>query len=370
MGGSGGTSTNTIQKTDPWEPAQPYLKAGLEQGAKLAEQPYPYYQGSRVAPVDDRQVAAVNMTTQRALQGSPVMNAAQAEAQNTIGGAYLSADGGANPYTGQLTGGSNPYAGSNPYMDQNIQRMSNDAIRNYQTGTAAQLDRAAAQANAFGSSGYAEQMGQNQYQLGRGLADISGSMRMQDYGMQQQLAESGLNRNLQAQMGNAQLAEGQLGRGMQYFNNERQRQLQGLMFAPQLAQSDYTDAQMLGAAGDTARNFAQQDLTDYITRWQEQALMPYQQLGLYQSSVLPFSGMGGTTNSSMLNPSTSNPMGGALAGGMLGYAAGPTVASMFASGAGTAAGAAGGTAAGAQAGSMAGPYGALIGAGLGYLLTQ
>jgi hypothetical protein len=352
MSGGGG-GTNTVQKSDPWDRAQPYLATGMEQTANLANQQIPYYQGTRVAPVDDRQIQSINMTTQRALNGSPVTAAAQQEAMNTVGGAYLSTDAGANPYTGTITGGTNAYSGSNPFLNNAIQSASNDVIRNYQTGAAAQLDRAAAQANAFGNSGYSEALQNNQRTLGQNLSNLTNSMRMQDYTTQQQLAESGLNRNMQAQLANANLAESQLGRGLSLYNAERQRQIQGLMFSPQLAQADYMDASMLGQAGDAARNLQQQNLNDYLQRYNEQAFMPYTQLDYYRNNIMPFAGMGGTTT--MTNPSTSSGLGGAVAGGLLGYTAAPAVA---------------GALGGAEMGAAAGPWGALIGAGLGYMMSR
>lgn len=320
MGGGGGsTNTSTIQSTTPWDGAQNYLSGGMSGAWDLYKHnPYPTYTGQRVADQNQYQKQAVDSIAQRATNGSPLMQSAQSALTDTMGGKYLNADGGTNPYQGLLSGGQNAYAGSNPYLDQAINKASGDVIRNYQTGTAAQLDRSAAQANAFGSSGHSEQMGQNQYQLGRALGDVSSGMRMQDYGMQQQLAESGLNRNLQAQMGNAQLAEGALGRNANLYNAERQRMLQGNMFAPQLAQADYTDAQMLGQAGNQQQLFQQQNLDAQQQAWKEQAFAPYANFDQYKNNILQFTGMGGQSSSSGSQPYASNAFGNALGGGLLG----------------------------------------------------
>ncbi len=58
MGSGGGQSTNTIEKSDPWAPAQPYLLSGLQQASNLQKQTIPYYPGSTVVgPLQSEQNA-------------------------------------------------------------------------------------------------------------------------------------------------------------------------------------------------------------------------------------------------------------------------------------------------------------------------
>lgn len=345
-GGGKGQQTQTVEKQNVPDEFKPLASQYASNALTLAGNQIPYYEGQRMATVNPWQTTALNMTAERALSGSPVTQAAQGEAQKTLQGGYLSSDAGVNPYMGSGVG-TNPYAGQNPYLDRAVETAQNDEIRKYQTGVAPQLDRAAAQANAFGNSGYGEAMRNNQEALGRNLGNISSGMRMQDYTQQQQLAESGLNRDVNVLGMNAGLAEGALGRGLSLYQGERGNQMRGLLLAPQLAQADYQDAQALGQAGDASRQFGQESINDALQRWQEQAYMPYTQNDMLGSALGVGSGLGGTANS--FSPSTRNPLMGAAGGAM--------------------SGAAGGAALGSYYGNAIGPgYGALAGAAVGGLL--
>jgi hypothetical protein len=112
---------------------------------------------------------------------------------------------GANPYIGQTTqgvnyqaaqgAGANPYAGSNPYLNQAIDANAADMQKNFNQSVMPQIDRMAQQSGSFGNTGV-QAMQQNAFNdLGKNIGNMSNSMRMQDYGMQQGLAENQLNRN-------------------------------------------------------------------------------------------------------------------------------------------------------------------------------
>lgn len=100
-GGGGTTTTQTVQKNDPWEGQQPYLKTGFAEAEKIYNSNSPtYFQGQTVAGLNPTQQVAQGMTTQRALTGSPVLQAGQNEATKTLSGDYLKAG---NPYISSLT---------------------------------------------------------------------------------------------------------------------------------------------------------------------------------------------------------------------------------------------------------------------------
>lgn len=124
-----------------------------------------------------------------------------------------------NPYLGQMTGGigapgQNPYGMGNPYLQQQIDAASQDATRNFQNSVMPGLDRMMQASGSFGNTGVQQQQQQAYSDLGRNLGNISSGMRMQDYTQQQQLAENGLNRGMQADMFNANMRSGDLGRNM------------------------------------------------------------------------------------------------------------------------------------------------------------
>jgi hypothetical protein len=91
-GGGGGNQTTRVE---PPSYQLPYLQAGLGQASQL------YNQGRSVVPFAPQTEAAIQGTTQRALQGSPVTSAAQNYATQSLNGGFL---------------------GSNPYLDATFQR--------------------------------------------------------------------------------------------------------------------------------------------------------------------------------------------------------------------------------------------------------
>lgn len=156
---------------------------------------------------------------------------------------------------------------SNPFLRQNV----NTALNDVQTRVNSQFNRP----GAFGGTAHQELMTRN-------LGETAGQL----YG--------------------------------QNFTNERMNQQRAMAFAPQLAETDYRDAQALLGVGDVRRENAQDMLNvayeDFIARQQ----FPYQQVN-YAGDVLARSmGGGGTSTSTGPNPFRSNRAAGALGGGLAG----------------------------------------------------
>ena len=89
MGGKGGNEgvQTVTQSADPWQAQQPYLRYQYGQAQALPQQqPYPF---PGWVPFSPASVAAQEATTQRALQGSPLLPAAQQENLATVRGDYL-----------------------------------------------------------------------------------------------------------------------------------------------------------------------------------------------------------------------------------------------------------------------------------------
>lgn len=97
-GGGGSTSTNTIQKADPWSAAQPYLKGALADAAKWYQgnAGRTFFPGSTVVPFSPFTEQALGMTADRAMAGSPLIRSAQTNLQNTVEGDFL--DPSSNPW--------------------------------------------------------------------------------------------------------------------------------------------------------------------------------------------------------------------------------------------------------------------------------
>lgn len=87
--GSTGSTTST-QIANPWSGQQQFLTTGFNQAQNLLNSPGPqYYPGAAVAPFNTTQNQALGAQTLRAQQGSPVVGAADAQQQATLGGQYL-----------------------------------------------------------------------------------------------------------------------------------------------------------------------------------------------------------------------------------------------------------------------------------------
>jgi len=96
MGGGGGSTQKQTSTSEPWSGVQPYLTDLLKRGKNVTNQPFNFYNGDTIAPFSPEQEMGFNMTTQRALAGSPTLNAANQNLTSTLNGDYMSP--GANPW--------------------------------------------------------------------------------------------------------------------------------------------------------------------------------------------------------------------------------------------------------------------------------
>lgn len=90
------------------------------------------------------------------------------------------------------------------------------------------------------------------------------------------------------------------------YQSERDRQMQGMLFAPQAAQTDYTDAAQLANVGAAYEKQAGATLQDSINRYNFGQEAPLKRLQDYFGLINPVAGQGGTSNSTQSQPSNSN----------------------------------------------------------------
>ncbi len=258
--GGGGEQTQTSSRELPsWALGAAQGSLAQSNAAAWRDNPYPNQQ---ISPLNAQQTQGLQMAQDRAIAGSPVMNAAQTNLTDTLNGKYLD-------------------IGTNPAWNPMAQRIT-DA---YSTGTAAQTDAAAARANAFGGTAYGEQLGYNQRGLGDSLAAAAGDL----------------------------------------YNQERGRQMQANLFAPQAAQADYQDAQALLGVGDTYRQYNQDLLNNNYQNAYQAADWPYKRAEWFNNQIAGLTGGSGTQSSTGPNPYQPNKTAGALGGAMSGAAAGAMI---------------------------------------------
>jgi hypothetical protein len=249
-GGSDEVSTSGIPE---W--MRPYAETFMQRSQDVADLPYTPYSGSTVAQLNPYQTGALDATAQRAMQGSPVNDAASGELQKTLGGGYLN---------------------NNPYMESLVNQAQGDVVRNYQTAIAPQIDALDARSGSFGNSGVQHVLGESRYQLGDTLGRISTNLRGNDYAA------------------------------------ERNRMQGAVGMAPSIANQDYVDAQQLLTAGSAYQTQDQANQSDAYRRFQEAQQHPYKQLDTLGKGL----GMNfGTTTTAP----GANPMAGAAGGALAGY---------------------------------------------------
>ena len=153
-GGSGGgtQTTQTVQKSDPWSGQQPSLSFGFEEARKQYDSSNPsFYPGQTYVNQSPETLAALNMGTERALQGSNALRAADQGVADTASGKFL---GQGNPYYDQLVG---------------------TATRSIAPG----IDSRFAAGGRYGSAGHKEA-------LSRGVSEAVVPQLFQDYGNERQ----------------------------------------------------------------------------------------------------------------------------------------------------------------------------------------
>lgn len=129
---------------------------------------------------------------------------------------------------------------------------------------------------------------------------------------------------------------------MNNYNAERGRQIQGMLFAPSLANADYNDISKLADVGAQREGMNQALINSDIAKYNYEANLPNNWLAQFMNLVQGQYGGSGTTTQSV--PYYQNRLasgaGGALGGGLLGYGAAgslgidPSVAALLGAGGG------------------------------------
>lgn len=259
-GGSGNTTSTT--QSIPTE-LKPLASAYSSKAMNLANTPYQSYGGQQVAGINQYQSGGADIIADRAKNGDALMNQGSSTMQSALSSG--------NAATG------NPYSGSNPYLQQNIDAAMGDITRNYNDAIAPGLTTQSVNSGSFGNSGAQAAQQNSLNDLTKNLGNTASGMRMQDYTAQQQLAESYANRNDQMKS--------------QYLN-----------LAPTYGNQAYTDAGQLMDAGNMYQDNDQQKLDAAYQSWTDEQNDPYKKLaamsgvfgsGLGNTATTKSSGSGG-----------------------------------------------------------------------------
>lgn len=264
---SGGGTTSTIQKSDPWSGAQPYLTDLMSN----AQQTFDASQGQTSMPApfvgpSGQTQQALGLTAQRATDGSPLVGAAD---QSLTG--ILNQNPNSTPGNGTLSQFSDPNQ-INPFLTSEFNAASQPV-----------MDAVNAQAGLAGRTG----SGAQQQLLTRNLGDLSSTIFGQGY-------DNAANR--------AVTSAGQLG---QNYNTAQSQKLQAGLEAPNLASQDYTDLQNLLNVGGAYDQQNQTQQNNILQQFQYQQQQPWNILSGYAGALSGLGGLGGSSTGSTTQPSQS-----------------------------------------------------------------
>lgn len=248
--------TTTTTSAPDW--MRPYQQDYLGRAQEIANQPYRQSPGTYTGP-NPYLTQAWSATANRAMQGSPVMGAANSQLMNTMNGGFMNA---------------------NPYLEQQVSNAQGDLTKAWNQVAKPQWDKAMQKSGSFGNTGVAQAAGFGADSLQQNLGRVATDMR-----------------------GNA-------------YGQERNFMQQAMMAAPTFANQDYIDAQQLMNVGNQAQQFsqaAQNQNNDWFSQAQQ---YPQNQLGFMGQAL----GMnnGSTQTQTTPDPSrTSQVVGGAMTGAAL-----------------------------------------------------
>jgi len=348
---------------------RPFLTEGLRQAQEifLRQQPSMYPGQTFVSP-SEQTLQALQAQENIARQSSPILGQAQGAFlrgltapsaatplyQNIYGAAgfqpgadvYGQAAGGGfqNIATGQLANiASGSFLGSNPYQQAMMEAATRPLTQQFSQSVLPGISSLYSRSGRLGSGSMERALERSTEAFGRSLGDVTanlaGSQFQQERALQQQalgqlagvsaqdiqnrlLGAQGLQQAQQAALGTQLQAAGGVGTG-QY--QELSRQLAASQAAPQIYAQQFLPSQTLAQVGAQREAIAAQPLQEQMSRFAFEQQLPYQQLSGYLSSVYgsPLGSFGTPApQPQFAGNRTVGALGGALAGGLGGYALG------------------------------------------------
>ena len=284
----------TTTQTSSVDPALlPYLTQGLERAQSLfltGQQPE-FFPGQTYVSPSAATTEAIAQQEAIARQQSPVLQQAQQAYQASLGQVGQTAAGG--------------FLNANPYQQAMMEAATRPLTQQFSQAVLPGISSLYSRSGRLGSGAMERALGTATEAYGRSLGDITaniaGSQYQQERGLQQQ-----------AQLQQAALAQA----------------------APQFYSQQFLPSQTLAQVGAQQEAIAAQPLQEQLARYQFGQQLPYQQLQGYLSSVYgtPLGSYGTqTTNAPTYQNRGAGVLGGAIAGGLGGYALGqiPGVSGFF-----------------------------------------
>jgi hypothetical protein len=276
-------AVQTSTQTSSIDPAlRPFLTEGLERAQSLfltGQQPT-FFPGQTYVSPSSQTLSALQQQENIARQQSPLLQQSQQAFQSALGQVGQTAAGG--------------FLNANPYQAQMIQAATRPLEQQFSQQVLPGISSLYSRSGRLGSGAMERALGTATEGFGRALGDVTSNIA----GSQFQ-AERGLQQ--QAQLAQAALAQS----------------------APAIYGQQFLPSQTLAEVGAQREAIASLPLQEEMARFSFGQQLPYQQLQGFLSSVYgsPMGGYGTqTTQTPMTTNRTTGVLGGALAGGLGGYA--------------------------------------------------
>jgi hypothetical protein len=290
-GGDGGggptTSTNTSYTNNLQPELMPYAQDIAKKSQDLSSVNYTPYQGQRIADFNPAQQQQQSETMN---MGTPDQFYQGSEATRNAG---IGAFNAGSDYFGAATDPNAMGALMSPYMQNVVDVQKQQALLDYQRGTAMNEKANASRQNAFGGNRQAIMQGMNQDSLGRQLGQIQATGTQNAFQDAQRSLQYGTGANLQGLNQAGQMAG----------------QLANIGGAQQ--QADLARLQAQGQVGQQQQGLEQQNLSQGYQDFLKQQEYPYSQLSFYNSMIRGLQPVMPTTTQTYTSPpSTASQLSG------------------------------------------------------------
>jgi hypothetical protein len=310
--GSGSNSGSSTTTTELPGYAQPAAQNIISQGTALSQQAIPQYQGQTYAGMNSNQTNAIQGMSNLANSGGVTgqVSGTVANMANNGGNNY------GNVQAQQATAQQNPYASmNNPYLQQETaaaNQQTTQAFNQNAMNTNAQF----AGSGAFGGSAQQNAMNNQNMTLGTALANNSANIYGNAYNTAANAASVNAQLGTSANLANQSAGLQAASLNSNNYNTAQGRALAAAGLAPTLDQSTdnmYNNAYTGGTALQT--NAQNQDNAAY-QQWYQNAMQPYEQLGIQESALSGALGNGAQGVAS--STQSANPLGLAIGGATAG----------------------------------------------------
>jgi hypothetical protein len=287
-GGGGTTSTNTVQNTTPWSAEQGPLEEIYNQASnQYNTQPAPqYYPSDTYAPLNSQQEGLMsNIIGQTSAGGTTALQGANSTLTNTLSPEYTAETGGTF---------NNANSTLNNELSSSYLNPSNSPA--YQTAVSNAIASAVPSASASFVNGNRSDSGLASAASTSAAANAAGGLAQQQYDVNQ-----GIQQQAASTASTNQLTElGQQNQASLIAPMVDQESLNNLTTGLNTAGMNQTDAQNQINANVAAYNYGQ--------------MLPWNDLGLYESAITGTGSPGSSSSSTSTEPYFTNPMADVLSG--------------------------------------------------------